>query len=376
MIIERIIENTLLQKLQPGKVILLLGPRRVGKTFLLNKVITKFSEKKIFWNGEDLSVHDLLKKRSVQNYKNIIGNSEIIFIDEAQKIPEIGLILKLIIDSFPNIKIVATGSSAFDIKNSTGEPLTGRKRDLFLFPLSEKELIEYEKVEQRTDNLKERLIYGSMPEIIYGKSKNEKQEYLRELMNSYLLKDILIYENVKNSAKIFDLLRMIAFQIGNEVSLNELSKKLAISKNTVERYLDLLEKVFIVFRIRGFSKNLRKEIVKSSKWYFIDNGIRNAVISNFNSLTFRDDVGALWENYMISERIKYQSYNNIFSNNYFWRTYDQQEIDFIEEREGNLFAYEFKWKPQNLKIPKAWAKAYPESQFNIITSENYFEWVA
>lgn len=376
MIIERIIENTLLQKLQPGKVILLLGPRRVGKTFLLNKVITKFSEKKIFWNGEDLSVHDLLKKRSVQNYKNIIGNSEIIFIDEAQKIPEIGLILKLIIDSFPNIKIVATGSSAFDIKNSTGEPLTGRKRDLFLFPLSEKELVEYEKVEQRADNLKERLIYGSMPEIIYGKSKNEKQEYLRELMNSYLLKDILIYENVKNSAKIFDLLRMIAFQIGNEVSLNELSKKLAISKNTVERYLDLLEKVFIVFRIRGFSKNLRKEIVKSSKWYFIDNGIRNAVISNFNSLTFRDDVGALWENYMISERIKYQSYNNIFSNNYFWRTYDQQEIDFIEEREGNLFAYEFKWKPQNLKIPKAWAKAYPESQFNIITSENYFEWVA
>ncbi len=375
MIIERIIENSLLQKLQPGKVVLLLGPRRVGKTFLLNKIITKFSEKKIFWNGEDLSVHDLLKKRSVQNYKNIIGDSEVIFIDEAQKIPEIGLILKLIIDSFPNIKIVATGSSAFDIKNSTGEPLTGRKRDLFLFPLSEKELVEYEKIEQRADNLKERLIYGSMPEIIYGKSKNEKQEYLKELMNSYLLKDILVYENVKNSAKIFDLLRMIAFQVGNEVSLNELSKKLAISKNTVERYLDLLEKVFIIFRVRGFSKNLRKEIVKSSKWYFIDNGIRNAVISNFNSLNFRDDVGALWENYMISERIKYQSYNSIFSNNYFWRTYDQQEIDFIEEREGNLFAYEFKWKPQNLKVPKAWIKAYPESQFKIISSEDYFEWL-
>ena len=375
MIIERTVENLLLQKLQPGKVIVILGPRRVGKTFLINKVVSQTPGKKIFWNGEDLSVHDLLRRRSVQNYQNIIGDSEIIFIDEAQKVPEIGYILKLIIDSFPNIKLVVTGSSAFDIKNTFGEPLTGRKRDLFMFSLAEKELMKYEKIEQRADNLKERLIYGSMPEIIYNNNKNEKQEYLKELMNSYLLKDILIYENIKNSAKIFDLLRLIAFQIGNEVSLNELSRKLSISKNTVERYLDLLEKVFIIYRIRGFSKNLRKEIVKSSKWYFIDNGIRNAVISNFSSLSYRDDVGALWENYMISERIKYQSYNGIFSNNYFWRTYDQQEIDFIEERGGKLFAYEFKWKQQKVKIPTAWEKAYPESQFKIISSENYFEWL-
>ena len=375
MIIERTVENLLLQKLQPGKVIVILGPRRVGKTFLINKVVSQTPGKKIFWNGEDLSVHDLLRRRSVQNYQNIIGDSEIIFIDEAQKVPEIGYILKLIIDSFPNIKLVVTGSSAFDIKNTFGEPLTGRKRDLFMFPLAEKELMKYEKIEQRADNLKERLIYGSMPEIIYNNNKNEKQEYLKELMNSYLLKDILIYENIKNSAKIFDLLRLIAFQIGNEVSLNELSRKLSISKNTVERYLDLLEKVFIIYRIRGFSKNLRKEIVKSSKWYFIDNGIRNAVISNFSSLSYRDDVGALWENYMISERIKYQSYNGIFSNNYFWRTYDQQEIDFIEERGGNLFACEFKWKQQKVKIPTAWEKAYPEAQFKIISSENYFEWL-
>jgi predicted AAA+ superfamily ATPase len=228
---------------------------------------------------------------------------------------------------------------------------------------------------ERGDNLRLRLIYGNYPEVIQISNLDEKAEYLKEIINSYLLKDILAFESIKYSSILLNLLRLIAYQVGKEVSLNELAAQLHLSRNTVEKYLDLLIKVFVLYKLNGFSRNLRKEIVKSSKWYFYDNGIRNAVIANFNLLNLRDDTGSLWENYILSERIKYQNNNNMMVNNFFWRTYDQQEIDLIEEREGNLFAYEFKWSPSSVKPPVAWAKAYPKSKFEIITKENYFTWV-
>jgi len=219
------------------------------------------------------------------------------------------------------------------------------------------------------------LVYGNYPELINLPERNQKLNYLQEIVNSYLLKDILAFENIRNSSKILNLLRLVAFQIGSEVSFQELGNKLSLSKNTVEKYLDLLSKVYILHKLEGFSRNLRKEISKNTKWYFYDNGIRNILINNMNPIELRNDIGILWENYIISERIKYQNYNQILSKNYFWRTYDQQEIDWIEERGGNLFAYEMKWKPQKTKIPAGWSKTYPESKFKIITSENYLDWI-
>jgi len=219
------------------------------------------------------------------------------------------------------------------------------------------------------------LIFGNYPELIHLKDISQKQGYLKEIINSYLLKDILVFENIKNASKIINLLRLIAFQVGSQVSLQELGKQLSMSKNTVERYLDLLSKVFILFKMEGFSRNLRKEVTKSSKWYFYDNGIRNTIIANLNPLNLRNDSGMLWENYMIAERLKYQSQESVLVNNYFWRTYDQQEIDLIEERGGNLFAYEFKWLKRNAKIPAAWKKNYPEAEFQVISSDNYYDWL-
>jgi len=375
MYLERKAENLIKNKLSPGKVIILLGARRVGKTFLLQKLIKQAKEKYVFWNGEDFAVHELLKRRSVQNYKNIIGDATLLIIDEAQKIPEAGLIIKLIVDSFENLKVVVTGSSAFDITNLTGEPLTGRKIEINIFPVAESEYHKAEKPEQRIDNLAQRLVLGNMPELINLNNKSDKEEYLRTLISSYLLKDVLAFENLRNSSKLFELLKLIAFQVGSEVSLQEVASQVALSKNTVEKYLDILSKVFVIYKLSGFSRNLRKEIVKNSKWYFYDNGIRNAIIANFNSLENRNDVGILWENYMISERIKHQSYAGIFSNRYFWRTYDRQEIDLVEERGGNLFAYEIKWKKRKSIPPAAWEKAYPDSEFKSITKDNYTEWI-
>ena len=376
MIIERLAKKIVHKYLKPNKVILLLGIRRSGKTFLLEKIKENTSEKLLFWNGENVAIQAQLQRRSIQNYTNLIGDTKFLIIDEAQKIPFIGEILKLMIDSVKNLKIIATGSSAIDLAGSVGEPLVGRKYDIYLYPISEQEIAPYEEITQRLDNLKMRLVYGSMPELLRHKNFEDKEEYLRQLINSYLIRDILQFNGVKNSAKIFDMLKLIAFQMGNEVSLEKIGRQLGMSKNSVERYLDLLSKVYLIFKIRGYSRNLRKEVTKHAKWYFVDNGIRNAIINNFNPLELRDDVGALWENYMISERIKYQNYNRLFSNNYFWRTYDQQEIDWIEERGGKLFAYEFKWKDQKVKTPVAWKKAYPNSEFQVISQDNYFDWIA
>jgi len=370
-------KEEILNSLVPNKVILLLGPRRVGKTILLRQIISELKDEVLLLNGEDFSTAELLERRTVENYKSILGKHSILFIDEAQKIPNIGDILKLIVDEIKGIRILVSGSSAFDINKITGEPLTGRKKTFHLFPLSEEEFDQIETIQTRNDKLRQRLIYGNYPELIHLKSNSDKTEYLNELVNSYLFKDILAIENIKNSDKIIKLLRLIAFQIGSEVSLLELGTQLAMSKNTVEKYLDLLSKVFIVHKVTGFSRNLRKEITKSSKWYFLDNGIRNLIIANFNSLELRNDIGEIWENYIISERIKYQSYNKIIVNNYFWRTYDQQEIDWIEERNGKLYANEFKWNPKkSVKAPKAWKDNYSDSKFSIVNSVNYKTWIA
>lgn len=365
------------RKLRPNKVLILLGARRVGKTKLIQdylKTIPK--EKYLALNGEDVNDAGLLQERSVSNYKRLLEGVEILAIDEAQHIPGIGLILKLIVDSIDGIKVIATSSSMFDMNNNLGEPLVGRKNTLYLFPLAQMEFSQFESYKQTTENLEQRLLFGGYPELEQYTDWNEKEEYLREIINSYLLKDILIYEGIKNSAKIYDLLKMIAFQVGKEVSLQELGNQLQISKNTVERYLDLLSKVFVLYKLNGFNRNLRKEITKSSRWYFYDSGIRNALIQNFNRLDMRNDTGELWENYLASERIKKQNYQKLKSENYFWRTYDQQELNWVEVENDSLAGFEFKWnESRKSKIPTAFAKAYPEATFEVINPKNYLDFI-
>lgn len=371
----RELSENILKKIQPNKVVIVFGARRVGKTVLVKEILDKIEEPVLVLNGEDINVHDRLAIRTVENYKQLLGSYKLLYIDEAQKIPEIGLKLKLMVDEIQGLRIIIAGSSSFDINRDAGEPLTGRKYSFNLYTLSEREYNQIENSISKIDKVRERLIYGNYPELLHLPDRDDKIDYLNEMVSSYLLKDILVYENIKNSQKIFNLLRLIAFQIGGEVSMQELGKQLSISKNTVEKYLDLLSKVYILHKVEGFSRNLRKEITKNSRWYFLDNGIRNAVIANFNPIESRNDIGQLWENYMISERIKYQEYKRISSNNYFWRTYEQQEIDWVEERDGSLFGYEFKWKESKSKIPSQWKNAYPDSSFEIIDVNNFETWI-
>ena len=371
----RELSNLILKKLQPNKVVILFGARRVGKTMLVKEILSNVNEPILRLNGDDIHVHDKLSIRSIENYKQILGTCKLLYIDEAQKISEIGLKLKLMIDEIEGLRIIISGSSSFDIHKNAVEPLTGRKYTITLYTLSENEYTQIENNINKMDKVRERLVFGNYPELLHLPDRQDKVDYLNEMISSYLLKDILVYEHIKNSQKIFNLLRLIAFQIGGEVSLQELGIQLGISKNTVEKYLDLLSKVFILHKVEGFSRNLRKEITKNSRWYFLDNGIRNAVIANFNPLHARNDIGALWENYMISERLKYQEYRRISSNNYFWRTYEQQEIDWVEERDGSLFGYEFKWKEEKVKIPTQWKSAYPDASFELININNFSEWL-
>lgn len=375
MYLKRDITDSVLKKLQPNKVVIVFGARRVGKTVLVKEILEKLDEPILSLNGEDINVHDKLAIRSVENYKQLIGSYRVLYIDEAQKIPDIGLKLKLMVDEIEGLKIIISGSSSFDISKEAGEPLTGRKYTFNLFALSENEYNQIENSISKIDKLRERLIFGNYPELLHLPDQTDKIDYLNDMISSYLLKDILVYENIKNSQTIFNLLRLIAFQVGGEVSLQELGKQLGISKNTVEKYLDLLSKVFILHKVEGFSRNLRKEITKNARWYFLDNGIRNAIIANFNPIEARNDIGQLWENYMISERLKYQEYKKISSNNYFWRTYEQQEIDWVEERGGSLYGYEFKWKEDKVKIPTQWENAYPNASFEVINNLNFEKWL-
>lgn len=356
---------------------MLLGPRRSGKTtFVRDFLKTTDPLQTLVLNGEDVVDAALLQERSVANYSRLLAGKTLLVIDEAQHIPDIEMILKLIMDTTEGIQVIATGSSSFDMHQQVGEPLVGRKSTLMLFPLAQLEFAKIEDYKTTLEKREERLIFGGYPELRKIADWKDKEDYLYQIMNDYLLKDILMVDGVKNSDKLYALLRLIAFQVGKEVSLEELGKQLAMSKNTVERYLDLLSKVFVVFRIGGYSRNLRKEIVKNSRWYFYDNGVRNAIIQNFNRLDLRADVGELWENYLVIERKKYLNYRQVHCNHYFWRTYDQQEIDWIEEEGDQLRAFEFKYQlSKKPKAPAAWAKAYPQASYEVIHTGNYLDWI-
>lgn len=374
--IERYIEKEVIRKIKQGKVLLLLGARRVGKTFFLNTIQKKLSEKTLRLNGEDIYTTDVLSVRTKKNYEDLINDNKVLIIDEAQKIPNIGAILKFIADEFPKLKIITTGSSMFDLKNTLGEPLTGRKHTIMLFPISQLELKNHYSIAELKYMLPERLIFGSYPEVFKIKTKQDKIDYLKELASDYLLKDILSIDGIRHSSQMLNLLKLLAFQVGKEVSYQELGTQLNMSKNTVEKYMDLLSKVFIIHKVSGFSRNIRKEVTKNSKWYFYDNGILNVFLNNFNNINLRQDIGILWENFIISERLKYQYYKRMNVNNYFWRTYTQQEIDWIEERNGKLYAYEFKWTPSNKKIkpPTMWKENY-SSNFKVIHKDNFQEFI-
>ena len=375
MFIQRAVEATIKNRLVAGKVNLLVGARRVGKTFLLKKIVQDINEPYLWLNGDDESTHDLLAERTIANYKRITSGISLLIIDEAQMIKDIGLKMKLMIDEIPNLKIIASGSSAYALSYKVGEPLVGRAFWHKIFPIAQNELKHHENYVDTVRNLEERLIYGSYPEIFQWKTLQEKEAYLKEILNSYLFKDLLVFDEIRNSDKIRTLLKLVAFQLGKEVSYDELGKQLGMSKNTVEKYLDLLSKVFVVYKVGAYSKNLRKELSKSSRWYFYDNGIRNALIDNFKPLSLRNDVGELWENYLMVERLKKNNYEQNFKEIYFWRTYDQQEIDYIEEKSQEIEAFEFKWGNTKAKIPVAFANAYPESKFSVITKENYLDFI-
>ncbi|KKU79984.1 MAG: hypothetical protein UY05_C0017G0002 [Candidatus Peregrinibacteria bacterium GW2011_GWA2_47_7] len=376
MKIPRLYDN-LSPHLKENKVLLIYGPRQVGKTTLLLDYLNRSSLKYKIDSGDNIATHAVMGSQDIKAIQEYASGYDLIAIDEAQRIPHIGQGLKILVDSVPGIKVIATGSSSFDLAGQVGEPLTGRKISLMLFPVSQLECKNiyntYELKEKRNDFL----VFGSYPEVVTSETRQEKIQLLEELMNAYLLKDILELERVKNSKLLLDLLRLLAFQIGHEVSLNELARQLGIDAKTVARYIDLFEKSFVLYNLRGFSRNLRKEVTKKSKFYFYDLGLRNAVIANFNDLPVRNDVGVLWENFLFMERIKKRSYANIIANAYFWRTWDKKEIDLIEEREGRLFGYEFKWN-EAIKVhpPADWQSAYPDAEYHVITKDNYLEFIA
>lgn len=358
--------------LKPNRVLLIYGARRVGKTTLLNSYLesTPFNYRLAI--GDDLPTQQIVSSLDTKLIQDYLEGYQLLAVDEAQYIPNVGAALKLIVDQIPGIYVIATGSSSFELAGQTGEPLTGRKHTLALFPLAQSELLSlYTRFELR-QQLEECLLFGAYPDAVLAKTRSAKIEVVDELAGSYLMKDIFAFDRVRSSRKLADLLRLLAFQIGSEVSANELATQLGINVRTVQHYLDLLEKSFVIFRLGGFSRNLRKEVTRSSKYYFYDNGIRNAVIAQFNRLDQRNDVGQLWENFMVIERMKQLAYSPESANSFFWRTYDQQEIDLIEERGRDLRAIEFKWSmPGKSAAPKTWQDTYPKSSYSVVSPDNY-----
>jgi predicted AAA+ superfamily ATPase len=369
--INRTLSDVIQKRFFKGKAILLLGPRQVGKTTLIQELIKE--KEYLFLNGDDQSIRSMLENTSTVQLQSIIGNHKIVFIDEAQRISNIGLTLKLITDQFKSVQLLVSGSSSFEINNKTQEPLTGRKFEYHLFPISWEEFENNTGYLVAQQQLEERLIYGMYPDVI--NNRDDANNVLRELATSYLYKDVLSLIGIRKPDILEKLLKALALQIGNEVSYNELSNLLEIDKATVAKYIDLLEKSFIVFQLTSFSRNQRNEIKNNRKIYFYDNGIRNMIINNLNPIDSRSDKGALWENFLISERIKIQNYHEHFSNNYFWRTIQRQEIDFIEEKNGNINAFEFKWKSGGRnKIPKSFLENY-QATGKVIDKENFREFV-
>ena len=369
MMIKRLIENRIIAALKQKKAVILLGARQVGKTTILRQLFG--NQDNVLWlNGDDADVQSVLGNITSTRWRAIIGQNKTLIIDEAQYIENIGIKLKLIIDQLRDVQLIATGSSSFDLANKINEPLTGRKREIMLFPLSFAEMTKHHGLLDERRLLSHRLIYGCYPEVVSNLG-NEK-EILKELINSYLYKDILKWERIRKPDKIVKLLQALAFQVDKLVSYNELGQICGLDNKTVEQYIILLEQSYIVFRLSAFRRNLRNELKNSRKIYFWDNGIRNALISNFNPIELRDDIGALWENFMISERIKKLNYNHLWANNWFWRTQQQQEIDYIEEADGKISAFEFKWNPEaTQKTPSSFSEAYPSSKITVIHRDNY-----
>jgi predicted AAA+ superfamily ATPase len=371
--ITRSLEREIKDKFFKGKAVILIGPRQVGKTTLINQLILPYKEESLFLNGDDPTVRQLLHSPNIEQIRQIIGNSKLVFIDEAQRISNIGLTSKIITDQLPSVQLILSGSSAFELSQQTQEPLTGRKWSYQLWPISWEEWqnhIGYVKAEQDLEN---RLVFGFYPDVL--NHPNEQKEVLNELADSYLYKDILIYGNLKKPELVLKLVQALAHQIGNEVSYKEVGDLIGLDSKTVSHYIDILEKAYVVFRLPAFSRNLRDEIKSNRKIYFYDNGIRNAVIGQLMAVPNRQDIGALWENFLISERVKQLHYHKIRAQKYFWRTKQQQEVDYVEEVEGKLYGYEFKWNPKrNIHIPKTFSNAYASTDKGI-TRENFREFV-
>ena len=357
------------------KIIVLYGPRQVGKTTLAQRILRDIPLKKLTINADQQQYVDVLSSRDLEKMKLLVEGYELLFIDEAQRIPDVGINLKLLHDSLPKLKIVATGSSSFDLANQVKEPLTGRTWTFTLFPIALCELSKRYNSFELQQRLSEYLVYGTYPEIFSLPNRKDKIQYLNELCLSYLYKDILEISSIRHTSKINDLLRLLAFQIGSQVSLSELGASLSMSKETVISYIDLLEQSFIVFRLPGFSRNLRKEVTKMDKIYFYDLGIRNTIINQLNALEQRDDVGLLWENMMIIERKKKLAYDGIYGGSYFWRTYTGAELDYVEERDGKLYGYEFKYGKRDAKAPRSWLDTYTNASYQCINQDNFHSFV-
>lgn len=373
--ISRFIEKGVVSSLKPARVVAIFGPRRSGKTVLIETLKAKMADKKILLvHGENLDAAEVLSSQRKSVLEKFTAGYDFLFIDEAHKIPNIGLNLKLLVDIVPKLSILVTGSSSFSLRQKIGEPLVGRSKQFYLYPFGQIELNE--DLLSAKENLETGLIFGSYPEVFTAKTNADKKAQLEGIRDGYLLRDILELDNLKDSLFVFNLLRLIAFQIGNDISYSELAQHLNSNKKTVMRYLELLEKSYVVFSHSGFSRNLRSEYTKTPRFYFWDNGIRNAVISNYNRVAQRDDIGKLWENYCICERRKKIAYKNLHANRFFWRTYDQKEIDYVEERQGKLFGYEFKWSDkEKIPPPKLWRTTYKGARFKLITTENYLEFI-
>ena len=372
--IERAIYEQIMKNLFKGKAIIITGPRQVGKTTLLQAIMKESESKVLYLNCDEPDIRPMLENASSTSLKALIGDNALILIDEAQRVKNIGLTLKLLVDNFKEIQIIATGSSALELANEINEPLTGRKREYHLYPFSTAEMVANSSIIQETRLLEQRMIYGFYPDIV--NSPAEAQTNLLDLGNNYLYKDVLSLQDVRKPALLERLLTALALQIGNEISYTEIGQTIGADNKTIDRYVELLEKCFVVFQLGGFSRNLRNEIKKGKKIYFYDNGIRNSIIKNFSPLSLRQDTGALWENFLVSERKKANHYANHYVNSYFWRTHQQQEIDMIEETGGKLYAWEFKWNEKaKVKIPASFLEAYPGSITGTVNRQNYMEFL-
>lgn len=373
--ISRDLFQTISDQLFKGKAIILLGPRQVGKTTLVSSLKDALSQQVLWLNGDESNVREALSNTGLAQLKSIIGANKVVVIDEAQRIENVGITIKLIVDNFKDVQVIATGSSSFELANKINEPLTGRKYEHILLPLSHDELLKHFGYLEEKAMLHHRLIYGSYPEVVTH--PGEEEQILKSLSGSYLFKDIFTLENIKKPDRLEQLVKALAFQVGNQVSYHEIGQLTGLDNQTVERYILLLERGLVIFRLNSFSRNLRNELKRSRKIYFYDNGIRNALINNFNSLEFRNDAGQIWENYLIGERLKRNMYKNHYCNTYFWRNHNQQEIDYLEEYGGKLHAYEFKWSTRKkTNIPGIFAEAYPENEWAVVNPENYMDFLS